>query len=91
MFNLYLRLEAKSKAAPIATPKTSEIASASIAVPTDAPMPAPTATQRPLEGFLGTQGSEVEANDLWVVQQLTAGADNCILTLVKHVSTVRDL
>ena len=40
---------------------------------------------------VGAEVTEVEADDLLVIEQLSAGARVGILTLVKHVATVTDL
>ena len=71
-----------SRPAPIATPRAIHSPRLSEAAPIAAPTTIPSAMPDPVGTPLGTKSSEVEADDLWVIQKLTSGTDNGILALI---------
>jgi hypothetical protein len=73
---------APSSAAPIATPTAIQTAMLSVAAPMATPIAIPAPIPEPLGNLLAAKGSEVQADDLWVVQQLSTGSYDRILALV---------
>ena len=82
---------AASSAAPIATPSAIHRPRLSVAAPMATPKPRPRPIPEAFGSFLGPKGSKVEANDLRVVQKLSTGANDRILTLIQDVAAVGDL
>ena len=78
-------------AAPMATPRESPSPRLSVATPMARLRAAPKPRKEPLGDFLFAKSSEIQADDLRVIQELTAGANYGILALVQNVTAVGDL
>ena len=77
-----------SRAAPIATPSAIQRPRLSVAAPIAVPIATPAAMPKPFGVLFCAKGSEVKPNDLRVIQELTAGANNGILALIQNVTAV---